>query len=189
MSRLNNTKSALLLLCCTLLFACKQKVFNGQLTQPSPYFTQLIDVQDPAVLRGVSFGLNAEEVKDLEKAKLFEAAPDHLFYEFTYAKDSTEFSEYVNISYYFDETDVLDVITMDIFLSDTLQVKELQRTFTEFYTQQYGQSDRDDYQYDVWDATHKNVKSGNKEAFSIALKPIEHEIGLSLEFLRTGKAE
>ena len=135
-------------------------------------------------MRGVDFNLSPEELKKLEKSKLYEVTGDHLFYEFSYPKDSTPFSEYANVEYFFDENNKLDIITTDIYLNDSAQEEKLKSSFIQYYNNRYGSSEMDDYEYDVWNATFKDTKSGMKYKYTVALKPLENDNGITLEYLR-----
>lgn len=176
----------LLPLCVVLLIiSCHRENNSGYtLTNPSPYFSNLFSLKEEAVCRGIQFNMNAEDVKKTEKAKLYEATADHLFYEFSYPEDSTSTSEYANLQYFFNENGQLDIITIDIFLNDSIQEKKLKNTFTEYFNQRYGKSETDSYSYDVWTGNFEDKKLDKDFNYSVALKKLENESGISLEYIR-----
>ncbi len=173
-------------LCILLLtISCHRESSSGySLTNPSSYFSNLFSLKDDAVCRGINFNLTADEVKKAEKAKLYEATADHLFYEFSYPEDSTSTSEYANLQYFFNENSQLDIITIDIFLNDSIQERQLKNTFTEYFKQRYGKSETDSYNYDVWTGTFEDKKLDKEFKYSVALKKLENESGISLEYIR-----
>ena len=136
------------------------------------------------MLRGVDFNISQDELKKIEKSKLYESTSDHLFYEFSYPKDSTPFAEYANVEYFFDENNKLDIITTDIYLSDSFQEVTLQKKFIEYYNKRYGNSKNDDYAYDVWNGSFKDKTFGAKHKYTVALKPLENDNGVTLEYVR-----
>jgi hypothetical protein len=126
----------------------------------------------------------AKQVKKSEDSKLYESSPDHLFYEFSYPKDSTIFSEYANIHYYFNENNQLDIITADIYLNDSIQERQLKDNLVEYYTIQYGNPETDDYGYSTWKAVGKDKQSEKEYTYSVAIKKLKEDFGLALEFLK-----
>jgi hypothetical protein len=137
-----------MIVCCMLFSACRNNAAEKyELTDASPYFAPLMQDDDASVWRGMDFKLTADEIKKLEKAKLYETTPDHLFYEFSYPDDSTALSEYANIQYFFNENGLLDIITADIYLNDSAQQDKLYNTFSQYYTLRYGDPETDDNNY------------------------------------------
>jgi hypothetical protein len=157
---------------------------QGEVKDASPYFTNFFAKDDKGVLRGISFGMTQEEIKKMEKAKLFESTADHLFYEFSYPKDSTNFGEYANVQYFFDENSRLDIITADIFLNDSIQENKLKTSLVQYFNSQYGTSKSDDYDYDVWKGKTDVKNSGEKANFSVALKGLDDDYGVKLEYMK-----
>ena len=88
-----------------------------------------------------------------------ETTADHLFYEFIYPKDSSAFSEYANVQYFFNENNQLDIITTDIYLNDSAQVAQTKKSFEQYYTKRYGKSERDEKGYDIWNGEFTNTKT------------------------------
>ncbi len=181
-----NVLKILFSLCCVfLILNCHRESTSAYtLTNPSPYFTGLFSSKDEAVCRGTNFNLTADEVKKTEKAKLYEATADHLFYEYSYPEDSTAASEYANLQYFFNENGQLDIITVDIFLDDSIQETHLKNTFIEYFNQRYGKSETDSYNYTVWNGNFDDKKLKKEFKYSIALKKLENESGVSLEYIR-----
>jgi hypothetical protein len=127
MKLLTNHKKLLVSGCIFLfnLAACQQNNNKATIENASPYFSNFFTGNEDAVLRGIQFNCTPDELKKLEKAKLYESTPDHLFYEFSYPKDSTTFSEYANIQYFFNENNQLDIIIAEIYLNDSTQEQQL----------------------------------------------------------------
>ncbi|MBK9328215.1 MAG: hypothetical protein IPM95_02645 [Sphingobacteriales bacterium] len=173
-------------LCCVfLIVSCHRDNTSGYtLTNPSPYFTRLYSLNDEAISRGINFNLTADEVKKTEKAKLYEATADHLFYEYSYPEDSTAASEYANLQYFFNENGQLDIITVDIFMNDSIQETHLKNTFIDYFSQRYGSSETDSYNYEVWKGNFDDKKLDKEFKYSVALKKLENESGISLEYIR-----
>lgn len=164
--------------------SCQHTSVKDELKDVSPYFTPFFTGSEDAVLRDVSFNISADELKKIEKAKLFEATPDHLFYEFTFQKDSTPFSEYANVQYFFNENNQLDIITADIYLSDSIQETKLKKTLNDYYNLRFGTPEKDDYEHDVWKASLKDKRTEETYNYSIALKDISGEFGVTVEYVR-----
>lgn len=154
------------------------------LKNESPYFSSLFMPNENTVFRKTVFNLTPEEVRKIETAKLFESAADHLFYEYTFPKDSTTFSEYANVQYFFNELNQLDIITTDIYLNDSLQEKQLKNTLTEYFQQTLGDTENDENNQLVWTASLKDAKTNKSYQYNISLKEIPDEFGVSLEFVR-----
>jgi hypothetical protein len=173
-------KSYCLFLLVPLLFSCRHEV--KQESNASPYFTHFI-TDDGSVLRGVNFNVSPEELKKTEKSKLYESTADHLFYEFTFPKDSTAFEEYSNIQYFFDENDRLDIITADVFVNDSVQESKLKKSFGEYFDKRYGDANTDEYSYDVWKGKFED-RDGKKYNYTVGLKEMDDDYGISLEYLR-----
>ncbi|MDB5227764.1 MAG: hypothetical protein JWN78_1957 [Bacteroidota bacterium] len=164
--------------------SCQHNKKAEAIKDASPYFTYFIGDKNEGVFRGVDFNVSPDELKSKEKSKLYESTTDHLFYEFSYPKDSTPFAEYANVEYFFDENNKLDIITTDIYLSDSLQEEKLKNSLIQYYNERYGKSEMDDYAYDVWKGTFKDKKSGEKQKYTVALKPLENDNGVTLEYVR-----
>lgn len=172
---------------CSLLFILNSCHFGKNkisLKAPSPFFTDLFTGNEDAVFRGINFNETSDAVKKIEKAKLYESTSDHLFYEFTYPKDSTPFSEYANLQYFFNEENQLDIITADIYLSDSIQEVKLKNTLTEYYNMRFETDDENESEYPVWKATFEDVKEDKKYNYSISLKEVSDDFGVSLEYMR-----
>lgn len=172
---------------CFMLFILNSCHFdNGKvsLKDPSPFFTDLFTGNEDAVLRGINFNETSDAVKKIEKAKLYESTSDHLFYEFTYPKDSTPFSEYANLQYFFNEENQLDIITADIYLSDSIQEIKLKNTLTEYYNKRFETVEENESEYPVWKAVFEDVKADKKYNYTISLKEVSDDFGVSLEYMR-----
>lgn len=167
-----------------LLAACRHEGKQADFKDASPYFTAFFPKEENGVLRGIQFNMQEDDVKKMEKSKLYETTPDHLFYEFSYPKDSTEFEEYANVQYFFDENGKLDIITTDIFLNDSMQEEKLKSDILRYFGALYGKSHTDDYDYDVWDAVYEDRKNGKQYNYTIALKGLDNDYGISLEYMR-----
>lgn len=149
----------------------------------SPYFSPLFKANNAFVYRNAMFGYSVDEIKKSETAKLYDATVDHLFYEFSFPKDSTLFSEYANVNYFFDENNQLDIITTDVFLSDSAQVDALSTALNEHFTALYGNKIETDVEKPFWNGSIRNKE--NKEInYTISYSTLSDDIGISIEFVR-----
>ena len=167
-----------------IIYSCKNDKHKDSLKDASPYFTNLFTGKDDAVFRGINFNETVDAVKKTEKSKLYESTTDHLFYEFTYPKDSTTFSEYSNVQYFFNEENQLDIIITDIYLTDSVQEIKLKNTLTEYYNQRFTAADKSEYEYPVWKASFEDIKADKKYNYTIALKEVSDDFGVTLEYMR-----
>ena len=85
------------------IISCHHDTYKDSIKDASPYFISLFTGNEDAVFRGINFNETADAIKKIETSKLYESTPDHLFYEVTFPKDSTSFSEYANVQYFFNE--------------------------------------------------------------------------------------
>lgn len=181
-----NTRNSFWLLAFSfsLLTSCRHDNHKDSLKDPSPFFTNLFTGNEDAVFRGINFNETSDAVKKMEKAKLYESTADHLFYEFTYPKDATPLSEYANLQYFFNEENQLDIITADIYLTDSTQEIKLKNTLTEYYNMRFEADDENESEYPVWKATYEDVKNDKNYNYTISLKEVSDDFGVSLEYMR-----
>jgi len=172
------------LLALLLLHSCRNDNAKNEIKDPSPYFKTFITGDEKNVLRDINFNLSADEIKKNETSKLYEETPDHLFYEFSFPTDSTAFSEYANIQYFFDENNQLDIITADIYMNDSIQENKLRNNLMDYYTYKYGSLQKDDNEQDVWKGTFTDKKTNQSYYYSVAIKKLEDDYGVSIEYVR-----
>ncbi|MFN8284015.1 MAG: hypothetical protein U0U67_12420 [Chitinophagales bacterium] len=182
----NNFKNAILIFSCCLLMllSCKHDKYADDIKNASPYFTNFITGSEDAILRNINFNLTEDEVKKIEPSKLYESTADHLFYEFIYPKDSTAFSEYANVQYFFNENNQLDIITADIYLNDSAQVAHTKNSFEQYYTKRYGSAEQDEKGYNIWNGEFKDAKTNKEANYTIAVTELEEEVGIKIEYLK-----
>lgn len=173
---------SLSLLC--MLAACQQNNNKASIENASPYFSNFFTGNEEAVLRGIQFNSTQDELKKQEKAKLYETTPDHLFYEFSYPKDSTAFSEYANIQYFFNENNQLDIIIAEIYLNDSTQEQQLKNNLTDYYNQRFGNPDKDEQEHEVWTGYFTDATLDKKIPYSVAMKEMNGEFGIGIEYVR-----
>lgn len=176
-------KNIYLLVISALLYAC-QNENNIKIDNPTVFFNELITKEKKAIFKNVNFDFSIDDVKKTENAQLYEATKEHLFYSYNFPKDSSVFIEYVDIKYFFDETNTLKIISANIFLNDSIQEQHLLDNFREYYTIKYGDSKVDDYQYDTWEATADSKNKKGKYYYNIAIKKMKGEYGIMVELLR-----
>ncbi|MBK6276139.1 MAG: hypothetical protein IPF58_16290 [Saprospirales bacterium] len=184
--RKDNLINSVLILgsCILILTSCKHDKYAKEIKDASPYFTNFFTGTDDDILRNVNFNVSLDEVKKIEQAKLYETTADHLFYEFIYPKDSSAFSEYANVQYFFNENNQLDIITTDIYLNDSAQVAQTKKSFEQYYTKRYGKSERDEKGYDIWNGEFTDTKTKKDFNYSVALTELEEEVGIKIEYLK-----
>lgn len=184
-SVLRNLRFSILILVGSLIIqSCWNKSKTYIIKDPSPYFTDFYALKDNSILRGIQFNSKADEIIKTEKAKLYDKTNDHLFYEYTFPKDSTSFSEYANVQYFFDENKLLDIITVDIYLNDSLQEKSLNASIIQYFNQRYGNSESDEKKYLVWKDKFQNKITKKEQEYSVAMKKLDNDYGLKIEYLR-----
>lgn len=167
-----------------VITSCQHNRYRDAVKNPSPYFTHFFTGSEENVLRDVNFNSTQDELKKTEKSRLFESTADHLFYEFSYPTDSTAFSEYANVQYFFNEDNQLDIITADIFLNDSLQENQLKNNLNEYYNLRFGSPETDDYDHNVWKGSFKDAKSDKKYNYTVALKELTGDYGITVEYVR-----
>lgn len=165
-----------------ILYSCRSRKFSENITNPSPYFSALMEGHDNTVFHGIDFNLQQDDIRKIEKAKLYERTTDHLFYSYVFPKDSTPFSEYADIEYFFDKAGKMEIITSSIYANDSLQQKFLIETFHQYFNNRYGEPKKDDYGYDVWKGTME--ASDDDYDYSVGMSPLNDEYGIKLEYLR-----
>jgi hypothetical protein len=152
----------------------------------SPYFTHFYTGNKDAILRDIHFDMSPDEVKSIEKSRLYEATEDHLFYEFSYPTDSTAFSEYAEVQYFFDENDKLDVIASHLFLNDSTLEKGLRTSLQQYFNQRYGSAEADKNS-ELWNGDFTDKKTGTDYNYTIRVKNIVKQsdddlTGVSIEY-------
>lgn len=184
MKSILRSPQSIVLILVLIITSCKHNNYRDSLKNPSPFFTNFFTGSEENVLRDVNFNISQDELKKIEKSKLYESTPDHLFYEFSFPTDSTSFSEYANVQYFFNEDNELDIMTADIYLNDSSQQEKLNHTLTDYYNLRFGNPEKDENDHSVWKAKYRDKKTDKKINYSIALKELEDEYGVSLEYVR-----
>lgn len=167
-----------------LLYSCRNNQTKNEIQNASPYFKAFITGDEKYVLRDINFNLTSEEIKEKETSKLYEETPDHLFYEFSFPTDSTAFSEYANIQYFFNENNQLDIIIADIYMNDSIQENILRNNLTDYFNYKYGTQVKNDDDQEVWKGTFLDDKSNKSYYYTIDIKKLEDDFGVSLEYVR-----
>ncbi len=175
-------KTVYFVLAALTLYSCQHRQYSKDIKNPSPYFAALMDGNDNTVFHGIDFNMSEDDIRKKEKSKLYENTNDHLFYTFTFPKDSTAFQEYADIEYFFDKNGKAEIFTSTIYVNDSLQQLQLMETFHQYYNNRYGSAKKDDYGYDVWKGTMES--SEDDYDYSIGLSPAKEEYGIVLEYLR-----
>lgn len=186
MNRLQFRNSVILFTFCSI-FIFSSCQHNTKEHAESPYFTAFFTGNEEAILRDINFNITPDEVKKIELSKLYETTTDHLFYEFSYPTDSTAFSEYANVQYFFNENNLLDIITADIYLNDTIQQENLKNSITDYYNQRFGDAEENANNFPTWTSSFKDKSLDKKLPYSITLKKLDDElddeaIGLTVEY-------
>ncbi len=166
-------------------FACKNKSNGENKNATSPYFNELFQANSDAVFRAISFNLDADAVKKIETAKLYETTSDHLFYELSFPKDTSLFVEYANLQYFFNANNQLDIITADVFLNDAAQEEKLIQALKSYFDDNYTSIKNENGNFPMWEASAYDKKSDKDLDYTIALKDNPDDFGISLEFLLT----
>ncbi len=150
---------------------------------PTVFFQELITDDKNAIFKNINFDFSKDDVIDAEKSQQYDATESHLAYSYNFPKDTSKFVEYADIKYFFEHS-VLKIITVNIYLNDSVQEAQLLDNFNEYYTQKYDAPKLDEYNYYSWDATADSKTTKGKYYFNIGIKKLEGEYGLALEFLR-----
>jgi hypothetical protein len=175
-------QTAYFLFCLCTLLACQNGQYTKEISNPSPYFTALMEGNDHSVFHGADLNMNQDEVREKEKSKLYERTQDHLFYSLVFPKDSTVFSEYADIQYFFDNKGGVEIISASIYLNDSTQQEHLANTFRQYYNIRYGDAGKDEYGYEVWKGTLEAQEDDYD--YTIGLNQMKEEFGIVLEYLR-----
>ncbi|MEZ5055106.1 MAG: hypothetical protein R2807_10170 [Chitinophagales bacterium] len=165
------------------IFACKNNSNGENQNATSPYFKEFIHPNSDAVFRAVSFNLDADAIKKLETAKLYETTSDHLFYELSFPKDTSLFVEYANLQYFFNANNQLDIITADVFLNDAVQEEKLIQALKSYFDDNFKSIKNENGNFPMWKATAYDKKADKELDYTIALKDNPDDFGVSLEFL------
>lgn len=166
------------------LTSCHHDDHKNAVQDASPYFTHFMTGSEDYVLRNIGFNLTPEELKKKETSKLYEETPDHLFYEFSFPTDSTAFSEYANIQYFFNENNQLDIITADIYMNDSTQENKLRNNLTQYYNLRYGSPEKDENDQEVWKGSYEDKKTSQSYPYSVDIKDLDDDYGVSIEYVR-----
>ena len=165
----------------TLHTGCKNHEFSDNITNRSPYFSAIVGDNDNNIFRNVNFGLKQDVVKKAETSKLFDFAPDHMFYEVTFPDDSSQFQEYADIEYYFNENDILDIMVARIYVNDSVQQSQLYNNLQQYYHAKLGSSAIDKFNGEFWKGQFTQGKSKPMDYY-VFMEPLPKEFGISLEF-------
>ncbi len=160
------------------LYACKNHKYSEKITNRSPYFSAIVGDNDENVFRNVNYQLTPEQIKKIETSKLYENAPDHLFYEITFPDDSSKFQEYADLEYYFNDQNKLDIVVAKVYVNDSLQQDQLLSNLRQYYTEKLGNSSLDNYNYETW----QGIEPKNKSKYSVGIQTLPKEFGLILEY-------
>lgn len=178
-------KSLFILLFVSVFAACQHKHPKAEVANMSPYFNAFISENETHVLRNIDFNLTPDEVKKRETCKLYDETSDHLFYEFSFPTDSTTFSEYADIQYFFNENNLLDIISAGIYVNDSIQEKKLMENLTDYFNLRYGKQHETQDGDKVWQGDAKNKTNHEHYSYSVSLKKLEDdEHGVQLEFVK-----
>lgn len=148
-----------------------------------PYIAYLFQGNDKNVFRNIDFNTSIDVVKKTETSKLFDATTDHLFYELTFPKDSTTFSEYANLQYFFNENNKLDIIIADVFFADSTQQTIFFSDLLSYFDDNFDKQDNNDTDYPIWKATFKDPSTEKEFDYTIALKEKKDENAVSIEYM------
>ena len=151
---------------------------------PTVFFQELIADDKNAIFKNINFDFSKDDVIDAEKSQQYDATESYLAYSYNFPKDTSKFVEYADIKYFFDEHDVLKIITVNVYLNDSIQETQLLDNFKEYYSHKYDAPKIDEYQYYSWDATADSKITKGKYYYNIGIKKLAGEYGLALEFLR-----
>ncbi len=167
-----------------ILFTSCRNENNIEISNPTIYFNEIITNEKNAIFKNINFDFTLDDVKKTDNAQLYEATAEHLFYSYNFPKDSSQFIEYTDIKYFFDEDNILKIITATVYLNDSIQEAKLLENLKEYYTIKYGDTKVDDYSYDNWEATADSKNKKGKYYYNIAIKKLENEYGVTIELLR-----
>ena len=137
-------------------YACKNNSSKEETKINSPYFSPLLTNKNTSVFRGIDFNSSAENIKQTENAKLYEATSDHLFYELDFPNDTSQFIEYANIQYFLNPKNKLDIITVDVFLNDTIQEMTLKIDLLNYFNSKFKKIRNDDGTFPMWETTFED---------------------------------
>lgn len=114
-------------------------------------YVEMLFLPNKNFFRGNLMGISKEELLDNEKnIKPYNISKDIVEYEINYPKDSTQYQEYAQYQYNFNELDKLDIITGKIFIQDSILADSVYTDLQKLNNSKYGTFQKDDYGYDFW---------------------------------------
>ncbi len=152
----------------------------------APYFTKIFDTDTTSVLRGFNFGQPQQAIKNAENERLefIQQSNDHLYYEFNLF-DDTIGTDYAELKYFFDSKGLLDIITVNYFINDSIIIEEFSEYLLNRFEEKYGHFYIDNDGYTVWENTYMDKDNINKK-YDIAVKKLIklNDPGLTIEYAK-----
>jgi hypothetical protein len=69
-------------------------------------------------------------------------------------------------------------------MNDSIQENKLRNNLMDYYTYKYGSLQKDDNEQDVWKGTFTDKKTNQSYYYSVAIKKLEDDYGVSIEYVR-----
>ncbi|MCB9033815.1 MAG: hypothetical protein H6553_08260 [Chitinophagales bacterium] len=162
-----------------IVFKIKKKD-KVTIDNPSIYFESLYDTKGKHLFRAVDLMMTKKNVLSNEKATLFEEPDNNLFYAYSFPVDSTPFGEYLDLKYFFNENNQLDIIMCNVYLNDSIQEDKMIKNLNQYYSYLYGRKEVDEFKYDVWNA-HTTYQKEDVD-FTVAIRKMQEEYGINIEY-------
>ncbi len=111
-------------------------LFHESLQDYSPFFKAIIR-SDSGIIRGVNWGMSADEIRGLENAELDETGDDHVFYTLDF-----DITENIDLQYYFTKNKLSEV-KITAYTSDVQAREDLFNEFIRYYDDELGKHTSD----------------------------------------------
>lgn len=143
--------------------------------------SKLIINTDKEFFRGLDFDTGIENVKAIEKARLAEEFTDYLRYRID--ADSLGKKEYVEIEYFFNKANQLDLFLVFYALSQPADIQPLITELKAYFEKRYGKAVNDELGWYNWEFRDETGIPGTIEIKLVGEKD-EGYLGVEIEMLK-----
>ena len=155
--------------------------------QVKPLYDNLLNVDTTAVFRGLNFGQKAPQIRAKEngRSEFIHQAVDHIQYEISMGQDTIEGNDFVEIKYFLDNKNELDIITANYYINDSTKIENFGNYLQTQFENKYGHFYVDSDGYTVWEVPFVDADSMEGK-YDIAIKKLfkQNDSGLTIEYAK-----
>lgn len=154
-------------------------VARGTPTTCKDFLKPILQPTQGGLLRGVGFGMPKEQVLQNEGDKVMQEADFKLVYDYGLEEEVK-----VLLTYDFNHSNQLDVVSIDYFSPDDLTTTCIMNEYVVYFNDRYGAAKKDADGYLTWEIGNV-VQENQRMAYDIFLKDIStrDDAGVSLQFV------